>query len=1423
MAPRKRPTRAGGGSRPRKTVVAARAPAPDDPGACLSTQALIVGLGASAGGIEAVSQLLRALPEGTGMCFVVVQHLDPRRPSLLRDVLAQSTTMPVIEASSGMRLQAGHVYVIPPGTEMALRDRRFVIGAIEPDRKTHRSIDLFLRSLAEEEKNCAIGVVLSGTGSDGTEGLRAVRAAGGIALVEDPASARYPAMPESAIAAGAVDRVLSVPELAAELFALSRAPYLLSRDPAIPGPLGADQDALIGQVLGLVRGHSGSDFSEYKSTTFRRRLARRMLIRRTESLHGYLEVLRAEPAEVEALCRDVLIHVTEFFRDPEVFSALSQQVIPTILERHGKGQAIRVWVPGCSTGEEPYSIAIALLEALGDRATEIPVQIFATDLSGEMIDRARAGTYPDGAVHGLGSERLERFFTPVDGGGHRVNKAVRNLCVFVKHDLTRDPPFAHLDLISCRNVLIYFGAALQKRVFPLFHYCLGPGGFLLLGQAEVVPVAGLFSAVDKGHKLYAKIGLSRSLAVPPGRSRQIDGPAGVVPALPVVEWASRDIERQADTQLLGRYAPPGALVDERMDVVSLRGRTAPFLELRPGHPDLNLLALAHEGLGPALRSAFEKARKGMVTVRREAVEVSDGDEILRVNIEVMPVAGVPDKDRYFLVLFQHAAALPATATKGTRKGKGKGAAKGRAVVGREAAHRRELARLREETEATREFVQSVLAERQRMNDEVTASNEELVASNEEMQSTNEELEAAQEELQSANEELTTVNDELQMRNQELGEVNSDLVNILASVDIPIVIISGDRRVRRFTPGATAMMNLIPSDVGRSIHDIRLNIQIDDLEPLIAEVIDTLVVKQLDVQNRQGRWFRMQIRPYRTVDNRLDGVVLSLTDIDLLKQAVGSATAAFDQVTAILQTIRVPVVVLDHQLRVRWANAAYLGAYPAGAPDDLVGADWLGSSGGLWNLPVITSALDHLLAREGDIAVETELRFRDGSKRTVVVAGSVLRWAGEAPHILVTPVDVTEHAILLESANSARLEAERASKAKDLFLAMLSHELRAPLHTITLHADLLLAGVAADPARAKRAAEAIVRAASSQEQIISDLLDVSSIIAGKVSLVRRPLGLQAVVSAALDAVRERAAAKQVELRDESESGPILVLGDSTRLQQIVGNLLTNAVKFTPAGGRVVIAAVKDGAHARITVRDTGQGIAPEFLPHVFDRFAQADTSNARVHGGLGLGLAIVRDLTQLHQGTVTAESEGTGKGATFTVELPLHTVTIAEMGEETSPWGHDIRAVTAALASEERGQLRGVKVLVVDDDDEARAALTDILGYQGAEVRAVGGAADAMQALSEFRPDVLLCDIAMPDEDGFKLIRRVRALEPAEGGQTPAIAVTALATRSDRKRALEAGFQLHVAKPTKVAVVCAAVRKVYGESVSGAHRPSRDVN
>ncbi|HKE19951.1 MAG TPA: chemotaxis protein CheB [Kofleriaceae bacterium] len=1365
----------------------------------------IVGLGASAGGVDAVSQLLARLAEPTGMAFIVIQHLAPRQPSLLRETLARSTRMTVVDAANEMLAEPDHVYVIPPGMEMSLRGRQLVVAPRQSP-TMHNSIDVFFRALALEQRNRAVGVLLSGTGSDGTEGLRAIRAEGGIALVEEPRSARFPAMPESAIAAGAVDHVLTIEELARELVHLSRQAYLVSTDALLSGEdAEPEQDELLQRVLERVRASSGVDFSEYKTTTIRRRIARRMLLRRSETVSDYLALLEVDSDETGALCRDILIHVTGFFRDKAAYAALEGLVIPKLLEQHADGSSIRIWVPGCSTGEEPYSIAISVLEALGSDAARVPVQIFGTDLSSEMIDRARSGFYRDSAVTAVTPERLERFFVRADGG-YRVGKLVRERCVFVRHDLVRDPPFSRLDLISCRNVLIYFGPLLQKRVVPLFHYCLRTGGFLLLGHAEsVVGFTELFTPADKSSRLFSRREAPQRVSLPspllagagPPRAPALVG--GVGPA------ALTTLQKRADDILVGRYAPPGALVDGTMQVIHLRGRTSPYLELQPGHPDLHLLKLAREELVPVLRWAVQKAKREIGPVRREGIELRDDYGVRRVNVEVIPVSDLPSGEPCFLVLFEGAGS--ADAPPPVRPLPAEAVADG---------HEREIAFLREEAAAAGEYLQSLLDERQRMNDDLTSSNEELVASNEELQSTNEELEAAKEELQSSNEELTTVNDELQLRHQEINQVNSDLVNVLASVDIPIVIVGGDRKVRRFTPQARALMHLIPSDVGRPLDEIKLNIDQGDLDRLVSEVLDTLTPRELEVRDREERWHRLRIRPYRTVDGRLDGAVLSLTDIDRLKRTAGDATAALDLLAAIMETMCMPVVVLDDSLRLRSANRAFSTVFGEVA-GEAVGTGFFALGGGRWNVPELRTALDGLLAEGGDRALEIEIEAPAGRRRSVAVAASTLRWHGDPPLVLLTPVDVTDRARLLAAAEEARAEAVRANRTKDVFLATTSHELRAPLHAITLQADLLLDGAAADAEQALRAAERIALAARAQERIISDLLDVSAIVAGKISLQRQPVDLSAVVAAAIDGIRGAAERKGIRLTSQLGASVGRFVGDANRLRQIVANLLTNAVKFTPAGGEVTLALERRGGQARITVSDTGEGIAPDFLPHVFDRFEQADSSRARNHDGLGLGLAIVRDLVWLHHGTVRAESGGAGKGATFTVDLPLADDELPdrrpdEVGDsiDTNPFGYELdRPAGAAAHARPDGNLEGIRVLVVDDDQSSREVLVDILRLRMADVMAVESAEQALHALASFRPDVILCDIAMPGEDGYSLIRRIRALAPEQGGRVPAVALTALATETDQGLALEAGFDHHIAKPSPAAILCEMVRQLVG--------------
>jgi two-component system CheB/CheR fusion protein len=698
--------------------------------------------------------------------------------------------------------------------------------------------------------------------------------------------------------------------------------------------------------------------------------------------------------------------------------------------------------------------------------------------------------------------------------------------------------------------------------------------------------------------------------------------------------------------------------------------------------------------------------------------------------------------------------------------------------------------------ATKDYLQTLVSEHHASSDELAAANEELIAANEELQSTNEELQSAKEELQSTNEELGTVNDQVRSRNQELDEVANDLVNVLASVEIPVIIVDLELRVRRFTPTVRSVARFIPEDVGRSIDDLKLNVQVDDLPDRIRAVIQGLVPTQWEVQDHQGHWFRMQIQPYRTADGRLAGAVLSFVDVDALKVALKDAEVARDYARSIVETVTSALVVLDDRLAVVSANQAFnaMLGLSARAADT---RSLFEVAGGLFEVPSVHRALGQLLAEHTPFSsLEFRAPIDHGSRRVLSLTGRWIVWGGGRPMVLLAIDDITglrtleaERGLLLESEKQARLEAERANRAKDLFLATLSHELRTPLATMLMSAQMLQVTATDDP-RIHRASASIERAAKAQSRLIDDLLDVSRIVSGKLMLDLGPVDLTQVVQEAVDAARPSAQAKDLDLELVLEGEVGAVYGDAARLLQVANNLLTNSIKFTPRGGRVSVRLACHAGQARLTVTDTGMGIRPEVLPQLFSRFVQADSSVTRTHGGLGLGLAIVRHLIEAHGGVVQAESPGEGRGATFRVMLPVGSQRMA--------------AVPAARGTTVQ-TIVGVRVLLVEDNDDTREACSSMLTQLGADVHSTSSAAAGLAELERFEPQVILSDIAMPGEDGFTFIQRVRRREPERGGQVPAAALTALASDEDRQRAIQAGFQLHVAKPVDSARLAAIVR------------------
>lgn len=1364
----------------------------------------VVGVGASAGGLEAFVELLRQFPADTPMAFVLIQHLDPSHPSSLREALARTTRLPVEEVQDGLRAEPGHVYVTPSHADVGMAQGIFSLRLRSAEtRRPHLPVDTFFEALAADRGPKAVGVVLSGTGADGVEGLRAIKAEGGLTLAQDPQSAKHDGMPRAAIAAGVVDIVRPTAELARELQRLSTHPLLAASGelPALDG-LGSDKE--MDAALTLLRAAVGVDFRDYKATSVRRRMARRMTVLRLTALSDYVHVLRDDPGEASSLLDELLIHVTSFFRDPAAFQVLADRVFPELLQMKRAGGTIRIWSAGCSTGEEVYSLAIALSDFLAGEHAEVPIQIFATDTSEKAIAIARAGIYSESALREVAPERLARYFTRLDGGRYQITKTIRDRCAFVKHDLSSDPPFSKLDLVSCRNVLIYFGPDLQKRVLGLFHFALNYPGYLLLGRAETTDGASLFTAVDKDAKIFARTAAKSTL--------RLAVPREVLPSVsPRTEPSRRlppldSLLRKAEDRLLDQYAPPGVIVNERMDILRFRGRTGLYLEPAAGEPQYDLIKMARPGLVADLRIAVAQASQDRSTVRRPGVRVDQNGSARACDIVVIPLVGPPDaRESLFAVLFEE----PLTGGEAERSGSERPPAMDPGSAER-------IVKLETDLGATKAYLQSIIEDHERTNDELTSANEELLSSNEELQSLNEELQTAKEELQSTNEELSTLNEELQTRTLELDATNSDLVNILGSIEVPIVIVDGQRRIRRFTPKARPILNLLPGDVGRPIDDIKPTVRIDQLDRKIADVVDTVALHEEEVRDPDGRWFRLQIRPYLAADKRVEGAVLSLIDIDALKRALGAAEWARDYAKATVEAVRTPLVLLDERLTLVSVNGAFRRHF-ASTEGTVEGQALFQWQHGTWQVPALRLALERTGTGTGTGGEPFEDLVLDCTipglgVRTVSASGRAVAAPGGERLILLALEDITERRRselarerLLADAEAAQAAAEAADRAKDQFLAMLSHELRTPLSTLLMQAELMLR-TKMDEASVRKAGETIGRAARAQAQLVDDLLDLSGIVTGKLRLEMQPTSLTAIVRDAAEVMRPSLDQKHIVLALHLDDDMPPVLGDPARLRQVVLNLLTNAMKFTPEQGRVTVTVDAVNGRGRICVRDTGVGIEPGFLPQVFQRFSQENALQTRRVGGLGLGLGLVRYVVEAHGGTAEAASEGKGRGATFTVQIPLLTTAAVETRH------------TAPLGALDETRLDGTRILLVEDDADTREALVDVLTVHGADVRAARSAADAMRTLEAFRPDLLVCDIAMPDEDGCSLLGRIRALGPSRGGQVPALALTALASDDDRRRVADAGFQLHVAKPVDIRRLMTAIAQLR-EHTSGSRGPA----
>jgi len=894
----------------RKPKTPATRPPPSTPDAATSSAARtpevayhfpIVAIGASAGGLEALTSLLKELSPDLGMAFIVVLHLDPARESAVTQILSRATRMPVLQVTEGMQIAPDHVYVIPPNWDMTIAHWVLHLGRRVEPRSANTTIDTFLRSLAIGHGHDAIGVILSGTASDGTLGLAAIKGEAGITFAQEPSSAKYDGMPASAIASGCVDFILTPAGIAQEIARIRHHPYIADRRE--DGALQVGDDSDMAQIFRLLRRITTVDFSGYKSPTIGRRIQRRMALQKLEKLKDYVALLRRERDEVNALYYDLLINVTSFFRNPEAFEALKHVVYPAILQaRVPSSGPIRIWVPGCSTGEETYSHAISIVEYLGEERADIPIQVFGTDLSESAILRARAGVYKENIEADVPPLRLRRYFHRADGG-YQIRKTIRDLCIFSTQNVFDDPPFSRIDLVSCRNVMIYLSQAVQKKVIPIFHYALNPTGFLMLGSTEGLLGAGseLFEMADKKQKIYRK----KLVSTPVTFGFSVDKPdpdpssqrAMVSPSKPPeVLKVPMELQREADRLLLARYVPPAVLINQQLEILQTRGRTGSFLELPSGKASLNLLKMARPGLLFELQGAIDEARKQGFEAIRQDVRVEGDVRTTTVTIRVIPFKIPTQEQHSFLIVFESGSSnddqLPVA---------GLSQAPATSLVPKpssgeeQSALGRQFGQLQQELAATREYLQSIIESQEGTNEELQSANEEIQSGNEELQSANEELQTSKEELESANEELHTVNEEMQHRNELLTTLNNDLTNLLYSVSLPIVMVGADLSVRRFTPQAAAVLGLTSNDIGRPMPRLRLKLDMGNLEQNMLDVIQQVQSRQFPVQDNDGKWCILRIVPYRTMDNRIDGVVLSvvneLGDFSAKPDAGGGTTIA----------------------------------------------------------------------------------------------------------------------------------------------------------------------------------------------------------------------------------------------------------------------------------------------------------------------------------------------------------------------------------------------------------------------------------------------------------------------------------------------------------------------------------------------------
>ncbi len=1309
-----------------------------DPSKNNESDMIVVGIGSSAGGVEALEAMFSVMPDKLGMAFIVVQHLSPDFESLMPQILARKTVMPVSAIENQQTLEPNRVYVLPSGKDLIISDRVLYTRAQDDKRSLNKPIDQFFFSLANDVGQSAVGVVLSGTGNDGSRGIREIHDAGGLVIVQSEKSAKFNGMPRSAINTGIVDSIATIDDIPNSLIRFSELGSSDSKGSRLDQF--ADSMETESRILHLLHVHFGIDFEQYKNDMFGRRVERRICLTKESSTENYLMRLENDPQELKQLYSDLLIGVTEFFRDREAFDELQMRVLPALLDAAAPTGEFRVWVAPCASGEEAYSLAIIIDELLKKRDYELDVKIFATDVNSDCIEFAGRGVYPEECLGNVSPQRIENYFEHGDEG-FLVSRELRKQIVFATHNVLQDAPFTKLNLVSCRNLLIYLKADAKRKILSLFNFSLIKNGILFLGPSEsLAELAHEFRTVNDRWRIFRKVAkvrisavnLPNNLPLRPSKSTPEDR----------IGMPHSELMNVYDS-LLGEFMPPGLLIDENHQIVHIFGAATKYLEFKPGRPTSDFLELLPPTFRIAVSNGLKRVKVDSKPVVYPGLKFELGDDkvtSIRISIKSAEAALSPK----FLVIFEDESDSLAHSFADVIPIDG-----GAASVER-------IQFLEEQLQSTRESLHDSILDLKSANEEMQSTNEELIASNEELQSTNEEL-------HSVNEELYTVNSEHQRKITELTEMTDDMENLLDSIQVDTIFLDRELKVRKFTLGIAKTFRLIPQDLGRHIDSFNHELQCKDIVELVEKVLESELLFEEEVQDNDQNWYLMRLLPYNS-RGKVDGVLLTLIDITKIKETEQKLA----ELSEIVQSSDDAIfrISLDGTIRT-WNHGSerlfsHTAKYMIGKNVSVLMLYEEGQN-------ALTSALATIERGERIDHIKMKAVRRNGEEVDVQMSVSPIRGADNE---LVAASIVLRDFTKEKQAEDANLEAVRR---RDQFLAMLSHELRNPIAAIMNALAVLKVQETVNQSDA--AARNVILGQSKQlAKLLDDLLDVSRITHDKIKLDMKPVNLVQFSSQVTECIESRIQEKNQSLTLEMPNKPVFIHADATRIIQAQVNLMVNATKYTPVGGNIKYSISIVGKDAVIEVEDDGEGMSPELLKKVFEVFVQADQPLDRNVGGMGLGLPLVKMIATAHSGEVRAFSRGLGKGSRFSLIFP----TTEECGLPQTPI---TRPPIESLSCK--------KLLLVEDNDGARKMLAEYLSIEGFEVHSAANGREAIDSYGTFCPSICIVDIGLPDLNGFEVVTQIGTHEHQP---RLTIALTGYGQENDRREILEAGFDLHIVKP-----------------------------